>query len=367
MTDPLYDEPRYLTELPEDLRLKRAAAARRRRWRRRLALGALLAVAGAVVALAVTSLGGGGGSESASTEARENQAGGGPQQATTTYPADWKPHPGPVPILEYHAIQPPVSGAESPEEFVPQADFQRQMQWLKDRGYEAVTLTKVESAWYERGKLPPKPIVITFDDGYLSQYVAAFPELQHLGWRGVLNLIAQGSDLPDADVKKMLDAGWELGSHTITHPDLTTLDPAELEREVAGSRQILKRRFGVPVDNFCYPSGRYDDTVISAVHRAGYVGAQTEIAGVADAAHPYILDRIEIGLDDGLSGFTEKLRAAESGSTIPTTTTTTTYVPTTTTTTYAPTTYPTTSSTTTTTTPRTTTTRTTTKPGAGGR
>jgi peptidoglycan/xylan/chitin deacetylase (PgdA/CDA1 family) len=49
----------------------------------------------------------------------------------------------------------------------------------------------------------------------------------------------------------MLDAGWELGSHTITHPDLTTLDPAELEREVAGTRRILERRFGVPVDNFC--------------------------------------------------------------------------------------------------------------------
>jgi peptidoglycan/xylan/chitin deacetylase (PgdA/CDA1 family) len=371
MTDPLYDEPRYLTELPEDLRLRRAAAARRRRWRRRLALGALLAVAGAVVALAVTSLGGGG-SRSARTEARQNQAAGGPQQTTTTYPADWKPHPGPVPILEYHAIQPPVSGAEFPQLFVPQADFQHQMQWLKDSGYEAVTLTQVESAWYEHGKLPPKPIVITFDDGYLSQYVAAFPELQHLGWKGVLNLIAQGSDIPDADVKKMLDAGWELGSHTITHPDLTTLDPAELEREVAGSRQILKRRFGVPVDNFCYPSGRYDDTVISAVHRAGYVGAQTEIAGVADAAHPYILNRIEIELDDGLSGFTEKLRSAESGSTTATTTTTTTttYASTTyPTTTYPTTTYPTTSSTTapTTTTPRTTTTRTTTKPGAGGR
>ena len=54
---------------------------------------------------------------------------------------------------------------------------------------------------------------------------------------------------------------------------------------MAGSRRILRRRFGVPVNNFCYPLGRYDTTVISAVHRAGYVGAQTEIAGVADAAH----------------------------------------------------------------------------------
>jgi peptidoglycan/xylan/chitin deacetylase (PgdA/CDA1 family) len=155
--------------------------------------------------------------------------------------------------------------------------------------------------------------VVSFDDGYLSQYVAAFPEMEHLGWKGVLNLVAQGSDLPDADVKKMVQAGWELGTHTITHADLTTLDPAQLEREVAGSRQILRKRFGVPVDNISYPFGRYDDTVISAVHRAGYVGAQAEVPGLATAAHPYILNRIEVQLSDGLNGFIQKLQAAEAG------------------------------------------------------
>ena len=63
MTDPLYDEPRYLTELPEDLKLKRAAAARRRRWRRRLAVAALVAVVGAVGALVAAGLGGEEGSQ----------------------------------------------------------------------------------------------------------------------------------------------------------------------------------------------------------------------------------------------------------------------------------------------------------------
>jgi peptidoglycan/xylan/chitin deacetylase (PgdA/CDA1 family) len=184
------------------------------------------------------------------------------------------------------------------------------MQWLADNGYEAVTLDQVEAAWYERGELPPKPMVVSFDDGYLSQYVAAFPEMQKLGWRGVLNLVAQDSDLPDPDVQKMLDADWELASHTITHPDLTTLDAAGLEREVAGSRRILERRFDVTVDNFCYPAGRYDDGVIEAVRAAGYVGAEAEVPGLATAAHPYILNRIEVQLDDGLPGFVAKLRSA---------------------------------------------------------
>lgn len=306
MTDPFRDDYTYLTELPEELRDRRRAAARRRRGRRWLAVIGLLAVIGAIAALAITSIGGGG------------SGGGGEQPATlsgqattSSYPADWEPHPGPVPILEYHAIQPPVPGAEFPQLFVPQADFQHQMQWLFDHGYAAVTLDEVEAAWYRHGRLPPKPIVVSFDDGYESQYVAAFPELQHLGWSGVLNLVARGSDLPDADVRKMLDAGWELASHTITHPDLTTLGAAQLRREVAGSRRILRRRFGASVDNFCYPAGRYDDQVIAAVRAAGYVGAQAEVPGLASAPQPFALSRIEVQLDDGVPGFVGKLRSAE--------------------------------------------------------
>jgi peptidoglycan/xylan/chitin deacetylase (PgdA/CDA1 family) len=310
MTDPFQEEPGYLTELPEDLKLARAAAARRRRWRRRLALGSLVAVVGAVVALVASGLGGGGSKQGRPEASRTEPKAAHHQNTGPTFPADWKPHPGPVPILEYHAIEPPISTDPFPELFVDPQDFKAQMKWLDDQGFEAVTLDQVEDAWYKNGKLPVKPIVVSFDDGYLSQYVDAFPVLEKRDWPGVLNLVAQGADLPDADVKKMLDAGWELASHTITHVDLTTVDSTTLEHELAGSRQMLRQRFGVPVDNFAYPLGHYDDTVISAVHRAGYVGAQTEISGVADAAHPYILDRIEILLSDGLPGFISKLQSA---------------------------------------------------------
>jgi peptidoglycan/xylan/chitin deacetylase (PgdA/CDA1 family) len=312
MTDPFHDEPTYLTELPEDLRLKRAAAARRRRWRRRLALGSLVAVVGAVVALVAAGLGGGG-SEPAQQQAEQTASKGASHQSTgPAFPAGWKPHPGPVPVLEYHAIDTPSTVDSFPDLFVDPQDFTAQMKWLDDHGYEAVTLDQVEDAWYENGKLPVNPIVLSFDDGYASQYSSAFPVLEKRDWPGVLNLRTQGSELPDADVKKMIDAGWELASKATTGVDLTAVDSTTLESEVAGSRKSLRRRFGVPVDNFCYPAGSYDDTVISAVHRAGYVGAQTETSGVADAAHPYIVDRIEILLSDGLPGFVSKLQAAGS-------------------------------------------------------
>ena len=135
MNDPLYDEPSYLTELPDDLKLKRAAAARRRRWRRRLAVGAMVAVVGAVVALVVTSLGG---EEEAqpTTEAAQptEPQGPSPESAAPAYPEGWEPHPGPVPVLGYHAIETPSTAEALPELFVEPRDFEAQMQWLADRG-----------------------------------------------------------------------------------------------------------------------------------------------------------------------------------------------------------------------------------------
>jgi peptidoglycan/xylan/chitin deacetylase (PgdA/CDA1 family) len=319
---PFEDDPVYLTELPDDLRARRAESARRRRWRRRLGALAILAVLGGVAAILITSMGGGGATNESGANAAGNGGGGGgggtatSGSSTTSFPPDWKPFTGPVPILEYHAIQPPVSGSAYPQLFVPQADFVDQMKWLDDHGYEGVTLDQVENAWYKGGELPPKPVVLTFDDGYLSQYVAAFPALEHFHWPGVLNLVSKGSDLPDDDVKKMLDAnpGWELASHTVHHLDLTTLDSSQLHEEVATSRKELQDRFGVPVNNFCYPAGRYDNTVIAAVKAAGYRGATSEVPGLATSAHPYVLNRIEITMDDGLNGFVSKLKAAEAGS-----------------------------------------------------
>jgi peptidoglycan/xylan/chitin deacetylase (PgdA/CDA1 family) len=311
MTDPLYDEPRYLTELPDDLKLKRAEAARRRRWRRRLAIGAVIAVVGAIAALLITSVGGEEGDQPTTeaaqlTEPQSTR----PEGTAGAYPASWEPHPGPVPVLGYHAIETPAAAEAFPELFVEPRDFEAQMQWLEDEGFEAVTLDQVEEAWYEKGQLPPKPIVISFDDGYPSQYANAFEVLEGRNWAGVLNLFARGSELPESDVQRMVDAGWELASKATANVDLTTLDSTTLEREVSGSRRMLRRRFAVPVRNFCYPLGRYDTTVISAVHRAGYVGAQTQIAGIANAATPYIIDRIQIQLTDGLPGFISKLESA---------------------------------------------------------
>jgi peptidoglycan/xylan/chitin deacetylase (PgdA/CDA1 family) len=207
-----------------------------------------------------------------------------------------------VPILEYHVLGAPAADAPYPELYVSRPDFHQQMNWLDRHGYEAVTLEEVGQAWYHGGTLPAKPVVISFDDGYRPQFTYALPELRKHGWPGVLNLKAEGSDLYESNVRAMIAAGWELAAHTIDHSDLTTLGAAELKRETAGARAILRREYGVPVKDFCYPAGQFDATVIAAVEAAGYVTATTEIPGYAEREAPYELARFEILGSTGVSG-----------------------------------------------------------------
>jgi len=271
-----------------------------RRRRRLAAAGALLVVAAVVAVIASGGNGGGSGSaqvKTAADEAGQSKAHGGDSGGkirNATPQSDWRPYTGPAPILEYHVLGRPKTEVPYPELYVPRAAFRKQMDWLDRQGYEAVTLERVEDAWYRGGTLPSKPIVISFDDGYRPQYTFALPQLRQHGWPGVLNLKAEGSDLYESNVKAMLQAGWELAAHTINHSDLTTLEGAALEEEVAGSRKILQREYHVPVKNFCYPAGRFDETVIAAVEAAGYEGATTEIPGLATKENPYELARIEV-------------------------------------------------------------------------
>lgn len=217
-----------------------------------------------------------------------------------------------VPILMYHAIAPAAAGEPYPELFVPQAEFEEQMRWLEDEGYTGVTLGQVFAAWEDGEPIPEKPVVVSFDDGLRSQYVGAFPMLEALGWPAVLNLkidtVDQG-ELDEAAIEDMIDADWEIDAHSLTHPDLTTLDSAALEEEVAGSREEIQRRFDQPADFFCYPAGAYDAEVIAAVKRAGYRGATTVIPGLAGPGEPYELPRVRVEPGDGPDELAAKLGA----------------------------------------------------------
>lgn len=222
-----------------------------------------------------------------------------------------------VPILMYHVIAPPVAGAPYPDLYVARADFAGQVRWLARHGYHAITLRRVYDAWHGRATLPARPIVLSFDDGYRSQFTNAFPILRARHWPGVVNLEVNDEQhswgLSRARARALVRAGWEIDAHTISHPDLTTLGAAALTREVAGSRRILRRQLRVPVDFFCYPAGRYDSAVVEAVRRAGFLGATTTRYGLALPSELFTLKRVRINGSDSLASFASKLRAVAGG------------------------------------------------------
>jgi peptidoglycan/xylan/chitin deacetylase (PgdA/CDA1 family) len=211
-----------------------------------------------------------------------------------------------VPFLVYHALGPAPAGAAFPGLYVSYGDFKAEMAWLHSHGYQAVTIDEVMKAWYHGGTLPAKPIVITFDNGYPEQVTFAPKVLSRYGWPGVLFEITE-EHLRPAEIRPVIALGWEVDSHSATHPDLTALSGKELEYQVAASRRYLRRKFGVASDNFCYPSSEYDAATIAAVKEAGYVGAVTENAGYASRELPYELDRYEIEGGDGVEGLAADL------------------------------------------------------------
>jgi peptidoglycan/xylan/chitin deacetylase (PgdA/CDA1 family) len=221
------------------------------------------------------------------------------------------PHKRPVPILEYHVVGTPPAGAPFPELYVRRSEFAAQLAWLQRHGYQPVSLSRVYDYWTRGYALPPRPVVLSFDDGYPQDFTNVRPLLLRHHWPAVLNLAVQNvldRKLTVPQLRTLVRDGWEIDAHTLTHPDLTTLDTAELRRQVAGSRRWIRRRLHVPVEFFCYPSGRYDAAVLKAVRFAGFKGATTEVQGFASPRDGFLtLDRVRVNLSDSLATFAAKL------------------------------------------------------------
>lgn len=220
-----------------------------------------------------------------------------------------------VPVLMYHVIAPSPAGAKYAGLWVSPDAFRAQVDALARAGYTAVTLDQVLDAWDGKPALPPKPVVLTFDDGYLSQGKDAGAILAQRGWPGVLYLAWHNLGTPGGitrtRVQAMLKAGWEIDAHTIDHRDLTTLGAADLREEVAGSRQKIRQAFGVPVNGFCYPAGRFDPAVEQAVRDAGYRSATTELPGRATPSQDrFALSRIRVSAGDSPGAVLARVRGA---------------------------------------------------------
>ncbi|MCJ7584159.1 MAG: polysaccharide deacetylase family protein [Anaerolineales bacterium] len=185
--------------------------------------------------------------------------------------------PGKVvcPILLYHHIGLPSSPAASTY-YVAREDFEMQMKALSDWGYTSISITQLTEAILHGARLPNRPVVITFDDGDLDVFTNAYPLMQKYGFSGVvyivINFLYADGYMGIDQIKEMVAAGWEVGSHSMTHADLRYAHDS-LDVEIAQSRIDLQEALGVPVMSFAYPFGEMDTVVSQKVQDYGYTSA----------------------------------------------------------------------------------------------
>jgi peptidoglycan/xylan/chitin deacetylase (PgdA/CDA1 family) len=188
-----------------------------------------------------------------------------------------------VPILMYHYVSPLPQDADEyrVDLTVTPGAFRAHIQYLYDEGYETISLRQLYDALTFGEALPARPVVLTFDDGYIDHYEHAFPILQEYDFTGTFFIITGRSDSGSPDylnwsqIVEMAAAGMSMESHSKDHFDLRDRDREFLVYQVLGSIESLEAHTGQEVFAFCYPSGRYDDATLAVVEQSTALAAVT--------------------------------------------------------------------------------------------
>lgn len=179
----------------------------------------------------------------------------------------------PVPILTYHSID------ESGSVISTRPDvFRRQLKFLADSGYKNIALSDLSATLKNGNVLPPRTVVLTFDDGFQNFYTDAFPILSEHNFTATVFLVTDfcgkynewAGNPPELPRSKLLSweeicemnrYGIDFGSHTRTHPDLTKLDVRQIKSEMAESKMVIEDGLGRKVETFAYPFGRFNKEI----------------------------------------------------------------------------------------------------------
>ncbi|MFF7237237.1 polysaccharide deacetylase family protein [Streptomyces collinus] len=225
--------------------------------------------------------------------------------------------PGTVPwIAMYHSVG---DCSDDPYRVTVTPDrLERQLRWLRGRGLRGVSVAELLAA---RARGEGRDLVgLTFDDGYADFLGGALPVLTRwectatlfvlpgrFGGDNAWDPLGPRKPLLTADaVREAARAGVEIGSHGLTHVDLTRADDTVLGAETAGSRTLLRELTGTPVGGFCYPYGTVDRRAVDAVRAAGYAYACAIDPGPLTG--PHALPRVHIGQNDAALRLSLKYR-----------------------------------------------------------
>jgi peptidoglycan/xylan/chitin deacetylase (PgdA/CDA1 family) len=220
-----------------------------------------------------------------------------------------------IPILMYHYVRTVADPGDTiginlsvtPEKFA------AQMQYLADQGYTTLTMAEVRAILAGELPLPPKPIALTFDDGYRDFYTAAWPVLKRHSFKAtnyvITSVIGWEQYMTWAMLQELDASGLvEIGSHTRSHPDLRATGKEKRWDEIVGSKAILEEGLGHPVTSFCYPAGYYSAEALADVRRAGYLSAVTTAHGTRQNLQgAFEMPRIRVNGPDTLSVWAGKL------------------------------------------------------------
>ena len=173
-------------------------------------------------------------------------------------------------VLGYHAVSDVVASPLA----VRRSELRRHVAALVDRGYLATT--------FNRAVLEPtreQRLAVTFDDGDRSVLEHAFPVMSELGVPATVfvptGFVGAPGLLGWDELRLLATAGWEIGSHTVTHARLTVLNDGALDQELRVSRELIEAQLGVPCRSIAYPYGESDERVRAAAGRTGYTAACT--------------------------------------------------------------------------------------------
>lgn len=194
-----------------------------------------------------------------------------------------------IPILLYHKVSNKdavsLAGKRSYRRlYSVQTDvFEAQMKYVVDEGYTPLTVKALIKAEMS-GTLPEKPIAVTFDDGWKSQYENALPVLQKYNIPATFYIISRDVGIPLYmtwdDLHTLVNLHMEIGDHTMNHPHLTKINPKKLNEELVQSRDELENTLHLTVSDFAYPYGDYNAVVTNAVKEAGYTSGRTSNYGI---------------------------------------------------------------------------------------
>jgi len=225
-----------------------------------------------------------------------------------------------VPILCYHRFGKTCKSKLC----ISERAFAKQIEYLKNNGYHTIHLSELMEFLNYKTAIPSKSVIITLDDGYRSIYKSAYPILKRYGYTATLFIYtdfieASGNALSWKQLRELKAAGFEIGSHSISHADLTKKLPHEddqtywsrITRELRNSKEIIDRELNQDTQFFAYPYGNYNQQVLGLFSDAGYkLGLTIRNGGNLFFANPLTLKRSQI-LEENMEYFVDRIQVIQ--------------------------------------------------------